>query len=208
MNLGEFHTEVQGACGRGTALNAQIISATRRAAKWLERNCAYKYMEQLGSLVFNPDAALPHVVTLPPRLRNITLARLVLSDGSYARLRKIDPRDCVSLDTARPSGYSTVGYGQMVLDTKPDAAYFCELRWNAFTAWPTALTATNWLLENAEDALLGQTMMGMAVHMRDQRMFAMYKLVRDEALHTLETTEGDYEESNRDDSMGFDGGGT
>lgn len=203
--LGEFHSTVRDSLARGTALDSKIIAYTRQAARWMERNKAYKYMEKFGGIVLNSSATFPHVVDLPsPTVRNISMFRIVGSDGVYSKLKNISPRDQTALDTAKPVGYYQIGYTKLILDSKPDEDYICELLYNEFTPWPTDESATNWLLENAEDVLLAQTLYMLAAFQRDVKLMTIYKNLRDEGLHTLETVDGDLEGSNTDDSMVYE----
>jgi len=167
MDLQTFHSEVSKAIARGTAYDARIPAYGRMAARYIERNYTFQYMNVMSTFDIDADAVEPRLITLPQRMKKDTLIRIVLSDGSYQALQKIDPQQQHDLITEVPSGYFLSGDDRIWLAQTPQEDYPAEIFYTRFTTWPTAADGTNWLLTNAEDVLIAQTMVYMAPLLRD-----------------------------------------
>lgn len=203
--LGEFHSSVRDALGRGHALDAAIAASTRRAVMWLERNAdpGYAYMRKSGKLTLDASASFPHIIDLPnERLKCLLMFRLATPDG-YSYLTKIDPRDVSVLDIAKPQGYWYDGTRRMVLDAKPDEDYSAELLWVEFSAWSDDDDFRHWLLDFAEDVLFAKTMLGLSTYVRDARMRAALNEDLLTGLTTLESFKIDLENENTDVRMNY-----
>lgn len=167
MDLQTFHSEVSRAIARGTAYDGRIPAYARMAARYIERNYTFQYMNVLATFEIDADASEPRLITLPEKMKKDTLVRLVLEDGCYQNLQKIDPHQQHELLTEVPTGYFLSGDDRIWLAQVPEEDYDAEIFYTRFTTWPTAVDATNWLLTNAEDVLLAQTMIYMAPLLRD-----------------------------------------
>lgn len=129
------------------------------------------------------------------------MLRLVASDGKYTYLRRINPKDVPALTQDTPAGYWLLGKTSIVLDCKPLEALPLEMLFVEFTDWPTELTSTHWLLENAEALLFCTTLLKFSTYLRDPKMLEAYKQERDEELQTLIGSEIDLEQEDTDNSM-------
>lgn len=208
LTLGDFYTTVRDALGRGTALDAVIAANVRKSVRWIERNVdpGYLYMQKFGTLTLTSSGTYPHVIDVPhQRMKAILFFRLVGDDNDYTYLHKIDPREVNELDTAQPAGYWLDGTTRIILDAKPDEDYTAEMQWVEYSSWNIAETHTHWLLDNAEDLLFAQTMLAMAPYTRDPKLVQTYKLLRDEALVTLEGARINTDTENADYTMNYGG---
>lgn len=207
MTLTEFHTLVSATIARGTSLDAQIPSAARRAARWLERNYTFKYMERYSEFVISSTANFPRIISLPSaNLKSIRFVRIKLENGEFVYLDQIDPRDVSSNPNDIPLRYWLDGVSYLYLDATPTRDYNAEMGWNSYTAWPTDSGASNWLLDNGEDWLLYATLVEMSTFLRDPQLFQLYKTQRDEALRTLLLADEQLRELSQPARMQFEAG--
>lgn len=201
--LGEMHEMVRLSLQKGTTLDTVIPSRVRQAARWIERNRSYQYMKRIGQVSIDLSSEFPWAVEMPSSTwKSIETVRIVGSDGAYYPLT-LNPNYGLQLsfESGRPTTYTLDGTERLLFDCNPDEAYYVEIFWTQYTSWPTAESSTNWLLENAEDLLLYQTMLHMALFLRDDRMAATYLGGRDEALRTLHLEEEDRVNSNMNLNM-------
>lgn len=204
MNLGEFHTLTEAALGRGTALTTVVPTFVRFAARWLERNYTFQYMKKFVTVSIDVDVATtPRYVELGPGApKSIPMFRWVQSDGSYRNLRRVEPEDMDSLEEATalspPETYWIDGVERIVLGATPTEDINGELRVDKYSVWSESLTSEHWLLDNAEDVLLGQTLVMMASRTRDPKLRETWLSIRDEGLRTLLLAEEELQHSNQD----------
>lgn len=203
MNLGEMHSLVSSAIGRATAYDAQIPGYVRRAARFIERNYTFQYMNVYSTFDIDAEAAEPRLITLPSAMKRDRLIRLVKADGSYGDLRKCDPGDVKQLLTEVPSVYWLNGDDRIWLGQIPDQDYSCEIYWTRYTTWPTGLDQTNWLLTNAEDVLLAQTMVMMSPHLKDADILTLWSGALTTSLKALEDADFELEFQNKPAVMGY-----
>lgn len=208
MNLGEFHDEVSATIARGTAMDAHIPGYTRRAARWLERNYTFAYMKQFLELVIDLDvASTPRYIELGPGApKSIPMFRWVNDDGGFTYLKKIDPWEVTAYSTEEgliPSGYWLDGIKRIVLAHTPTTNLNGEISLVRYTPWPSQETFTHWLLDNAEDVLLAQTLFMMAPRLRAPNMRQEYQAMRDEGLNTLLRAEDEFQYQGDSGSMGY-----
>lgn len=207
--LGELHTTISSALARGTALDAQIPTYLRQAARWVERNQTYQYMRKNGIVLVDLASDYPQVVQVPnPNWKSIDGVRLIPPEAvgatrSYYQIGKVNPNDISFLESGLPNGYYLNGTEQLVLNRTPLEALSVEIFWTEFTSWPTAPQATNWLLLNGEDLLLNQTLIMMGNYLRDPRMIQTYISQRDEAIKTLSIAQDEMDWSNMPSTMNF-----
>lgn len=174
MILSTLHSRMSRAIGRGTAYDADIPDYVKEAALFIERNYTFQYMNRYSTFTLDADAAQPRLITLPTRIKRDNLIRLVLADGSYQKLVKIDPQQQTSLPTEPPTGYYLDGDTRIWLAQIPDQDYACEIFWTAFTTWPTDYSNEPWLAAYAPDVLMAQAMTDMAPHLKDPELTAMW----------------------------------
>lgn len=209
MNLGEFHAQVSADIRRGTTQDAQIPKWTRQAALFLERNKTMNYMRRFATV--NIDLATndtPRFVELTDtRIKSIQFFRWVNSDGTFSYMEKKDPRDMADLASGTPEVYWPSGVSTLVLSSTPDTNLSGELWLSSYSAWPTNLASTHWLIENAEDVLEAGAMMNAGKHLRDQSMYAFWKTEYDKGLVSLYAAEDEFAQENTNYIMEYAGEG-
>jgi len=206
MTLGELTTLVSSSIARGTSLDTQIPNFIRMAARWLERNHSFKYMERFGQFSFDISANEPRRLSLPnSRVKKIEMARGVLTDGSFQKQKQIDPEELNSIQVGMPKSFWLDGVNCLVFDKTPDENYTEELKWIEFTSWPTDAAAETWLLVHAEDLLLARTMLHMAPFMRDQKLKTYWQELASTSLTTVLHTDAEMRGGSRSDVMNYAG---
>lgn len=216
MNLGAFQSMVSTTLNRGTTLDSRIPLRVQMAAQWLERNYSFKYMEAFRLLQVVQGE---RVIDLPSNqvIKAWKFVRLIRDDGSYMYLNKVEPEDILGIGNPAPnatfttrnekprlSAYWVVGNSQMVLNTVPDTDWSGEGMWLAYTDWPTDPSAEHPLMNMASDVLLAETLLLMAAFdLRDQRMVAGWKEIRDEGVNTLTRAEDENKYGGESLTMAF-----
>jgi len=209
MNLGQFNQMVSDSLKRGTTFDAQIPVQVAMAVQWLERNFTMKYMEafRLIQIVQNQ-----RVIQMPQGLVKAWIFfRIIKSDGTYHVVNKVEGKDLTVVNSTlnvftantvpssttsviMPSNFFQVGLANIVLDAVPSDNFNAEAMFYNYSSWPTdpttipggGSTFVHPLLDIASDLLLGQTQMFCATNLlKDLRMLAAYKEMRDEAVNTL-----------------------
>lgn len=178
--LGEFHTLVSDALGRGTSLDSTIAKRTAIAARWLERNYTFQYMKQWRTVSVSAAAAEPHIVSLfGLEVKAINLLRIRTEDsgGGYLfsrPLKKLSPADRETRVPGTPESFWLNGVSSIILNSIPDEDLTLEGHFTLFTTWGSAASWTHWLLDNATELLLCRTLMLMSVRSRDPKLYQMY----------------------------------
>lgn len=203
MTLGEFHTLLRDTIKRGDSLDESIPQYVAMAVRFIERNYTFKYMEHLASLQMVEG---DRVVELTRYYKKVEFVRFTPYDtiSDYTYLHPTEARQIVRPSTGAPAELFLLGTNKLIFNPIPDTAYSGEVLMVAYTDWPTALDSRHYLLDIAPDLLLGQTAMMMAIGpMRDPRMVEGYKLMRDEAIKTLETADDELRYGGADLRMGY-----
>lgn len=204
MNLGEFHSEVSSFLKRGTALDSVIPTFVRQAARFLERNYNFLYMERF---VETTVVAGDRYIILPStRVKQVNFFRWRDGEGEFSYLRTVNPKDQLAWGDVRPSGYWRDGSVGLVLDSVTDATLEGELQIVEMTDWPTNPNSEHWLIDNAEDVLLAQSMMIAATSQRDTAMYQVYLNARNEGLKTIIDSDIEARFSNSDQVMQYSPG--
>lgn len=191
MNLGDFHSLVRSAVKRGNSLDSDIVQYSKMAALWLERNYAFKHMEEFKLVqVLSSD----RVLSLPTNkiVRSIKFLRFIQDDGRYLYLKRREIEEWETVDGDDIIAYSLVGDRDLVLNPTPTQDYEGEAVLYCYSDWPSGDASTHKLLEVAPDVLLAQTLLMMSITvLRDPKMTEAYKLLRDEGTNTLTRAEDD-----------------
>lgn len=195
MDLSDVHEEVRNSLARGTAFDSEIPQYVKKAARWLEREYNFRYMQRYGEFTLKTDAVEPRVIELPhTRVKSVRFLREVDSeDNSYIYYTKIDPADNTSKEEGQPLAYWPSGQNHIILDRDPKENIDLEIGWWEYTAWPTDGGDTHWLIENAFDVLVAQTMIFFAARLRDPRMRQLFAPDRDEGIKSVFKVEEDAE---------------
>jgi hypothetical protein len=197
MDLQTLHSEISKAIARGTAYDARIPAYAKMAARYIERNYTFQYMNIFATFEVDADAVEPRLITLPARMKKDIFVRLVLDEGEYQPLQKIDPQQQHTLVTEVPTGYFLSGDDRIWLAQTPEEDYDGEIFYTRFTTWPTAPDATNWLLNYADDVLIAQTMVFMAPLLRDPDAGALWGAMNQMAMKSLLDADFELEFSNK-----------
>lgn len=207
MTLGELHKEISAELKRGTSLDSVIPSKVREAVQFLERNHPMKYMERFVDIQL---AKGERMFDLPFIIRNFRFLRMVPVDGvqlaGYGYLKQMNTRDELFENSLSglPTGFSQIGNKAIRLNTEVGAPLKLEGLAYIFSDWQTSQpTFRHFLLDVASDLLKGQALMHMAIHLKDQRMIAAYRVVRDEALKTFYSMDNDMAEGEANGQMEY-----
>lgn len=203
MNLGEFHTLISAEVKRGNSLDTIIPLRVAMAAKMLERNYSMQYMRTYIEVAVNKEDVNSRVVSLPTDIKSVGWLRYLDSNNYYQSIKLIDPRDIAQLISGPPSGYSLSGRSSLILDKTPDANYTISGEVKFFTAWPTDNSAAPWLVSQAFDILMAQTMILIGNYLRDTGIVAQYRGWRDECLKTLMNSEAEISYDGLDTEMAY-----
>ena len=213
MNLDQFNTMVSASLKRGSTLDAQIPQQTALAVQWIERNYTFKYMEAFRLIVIQKDQ---RVLLMPgDAVKSWIFFRIINFDGSYKYINKVEGKDLTMVNSPSntivggtvpsqtvfqivPANFFQVNLSTIVLDAVPSQDLNAEAMFYNYSSWPVDSTAipgggstfTHSLLQIAADLLLAQTQLYCAANLlKDLRMAAVYKELRDEAANTLTRAE-------------------
>lgn len=205
MNLGEFHTQVRLELNRGTAVDAVIPGYVRRAARWVERNYTFPYMERFITATI---PAGDRCVVMPGRLKSIGFIRTAWVDADgrprpHHYITRIDPRDVLGGGCGVPQGYWLDAADSIIFDRASDEDIPLEVQLIQYTEWPSTDSATHWLLSNAEDAMIAQTCVMIAPLLRDPDLKQAYENMRVEAFRTLTLADDEFRYQNSDLRMNY-----
>lgn len=201
VSLGEFHTLVSDALGRGPSLNSVIPRRVQFAANWLERNYTFQYMRQFRLLGVSATAEFPHIVSLHDleikRIKAIR-RRETDTDGSYLfspPLKQVDPIERSTRPFGQPESYWLNGVSSIVFNSTPDEDMTFEGHFVLFTKWGSDDDWTHWLLDNATQLLLCRTLMVMMPRTRDPALYQAHKTEFDLELQSMNVAEEDLQSS-------------
>ena len=194
MSLGTFKTLVSDEVNKGALHDAVIAARIRMAARWFERNSALKYMHRWVSFTIDHTAAEPRLIIPPPRVRSYEFVRILQDDGEFRYLNKVESMDVGRVIPGDPQQFWLDGRENLVLDATPSETLSAEMGYFQYSDWNgLGDTQDHWLLSDAEDAMLGQTMLLMAAYLREGLEFVQqYSKMRDEALVTIMAAEEDF----------------
>lgn len=193
--LGEFHTLVSDALGRGTSLDTVIPKRVEMAARWLERNYTFQYMRTWRTFSVDPDADYPYIVSLfDMEIKKIELIRKrsTEDDGTvvFGRpLRKLHPGDRESRPAGVPESYWLNGVNSIIFNSVPDEAMTFEAHLVQFTKWGSGSSWTHWLLDHGTNLLLSRSLMLMVSRTRDPKLWEMYKMEFDLEVQSFNVAE-------------------
>lgn len=215
ITLTDFYAMVRTAHGRGTSLDALLPRFVEQACLWMERNNSMKYMEREGDVLLAADSTFPDTMVLPNcRVKAVRWVRtLVGSDAactSWNYFRKLDPREQRSdrMETF-PRGYWQSGHSTIRISGPVEEDTTFSVGWYQYTDWPTEDNdgeCAHWLIVNAHDLMLAQTMIQLAPVLRDKGLLDTWGPVRDQALKTLVQADEEADELDMESVMLYGGG--
>lgn len=195
MSLGDFKILVADEVNKGSLHDAAIAARIRMAARWFERNYSLRYMHRWVEFSIDHTVAEPRLIVPPPRVRSYEFFRIIRTDGTFGYLEKIAAADVLDLPTEEPTRFWADGDVNLVLDSTPKETYAAEIGYWEYTEWDSLDDAsTHWLLDNAEDAMLFQTMAYMMTFLRETTAsLERYVGLRNQALSTIITADEQFE---------------
>jgi hypothetical protein len=203
MILSEFHDLVRDSAKRGDTIDTLIPRYVKMAVTWIERNWSFKYMEQLATLRL---VAADRVVELDRYIKGVKFVRFTpFGDiADYTYLSPVDNVNVVKPESGVPAEFYILGHNKLVFNPIPDIAYEGEVELTAFTDWPTADDSRHYLLDIGTDLLLSQTLMMLAVTiLRDPKMIEGFRVLREESIRTMLSTDDEMRYTGADLRMGY-----
>lgn len=184
-------------------MDGLIPGFVRKAALWIERNNTLQYMRKFATISIDASTDSARYITLEDtRIKSVEFLRWVPTDGDFQYLHLRSAQDYLNLSVGTPEGYWLDGVDRLVLSSTPDEDLSGELMVNRYTAWPTSLTATHWLIDNAEDILEALAMVNFAKHSRDAELLSFWKGIFDTGLLGLYAADQELQWTNADLRMG------
>jgi hypothetical protein len=196
--LGEFHTLIKNEANQGSRLDSYIPEATRRAARFLEVNYSFLYMERFQQAELDVSGANPKFLPFPGNsTKKVNFVRYTQRAGTdplrashYVYLNRVDPIDISVIEVNQnPTAYWLTGDESgsrfLVLDRVPTTNLILEIHSVEYSTWPTNTSATNWLLENAEEAMIAKTMQRLARYAEEPEWVQFYAEPFEEGLRTV-----------------------
>jgi len=191
---------------RGSSLDSMIPLYTKQAVNFLERNAPLKHMEEWVTVELQPG---DQVIDFVWAFRSWKFLRRDDGCGNWFYLQKRDPREETSVDgPTTPETYSQIGMRYIRFDSRwtgPDTLTMQGIVYK-FSDWQTTRPDfRHFLLDQASDLLLFQTMLRIAGSVKDPRLDQMYRPQRDEALKAYFSMDTDAEYEGSEDAMVYGG---
>lgn len=205
MTLTELHAQISATLNKRDIFDAVIPNYVAQAAMWLERNYTFKYMERFVEFTLDPDVDNPRTITLPQEAKKIHFIRRLADDGSFYYPKLVDPSEVTSSTTAAPAGYWLDGTCFIWFDNTPAEAYSMEMRYDAFTVWPTDYAEEPWLAKYGPDFLIAQTMIQFGPRIRDKGLIEEYRIQRADIVKTLTLADAELRNGETSGAMIYDG---
>lgn len=183
MTLGEFEDQVRASAKRGTALDAQLPGFIRRAARWIEQNYTLSYMRRRITLsVAVGEQQIPLPAGNFKELGPIVFAW----SGGTSFVNKVDLESLtVSEQIVFPTQYAVQGASDLIFNMPFSEAAIGAMVLVQYSDWPLAPNQTHWLLNNAEQLMLVQTMLNIMVDLRNDQGYQAVMNSRNEAVKAL-----------------------
>lgn len=209
-DVAEFYDLVSAAINRGTTYDSIIPTYVARAVRFLEQNYSFEYMKVTDSDFYGLTAG-ERVYEQPENLKKIHLWRVIKANGKYLDLEKVDPADLgattdpTANESPVPSTFYLEGRLYMILNVEPDQDYNnAELWHEVFTDWSDVDAGdAPWLVVNAENLLLNQTVILMGTRLRDPKLIALHTKEKEENLRVMSLSEEELDEGAEDPVMQY-----
>ena len=207
MNLGEMHDMVGGALARGTSLDTtEVPLFVRMAARKIERAYTFQYMDRFSTFTFDADSDYPRRVTFAnTRIKRFIFCRIADDNGLFQYQKKIEPMELNSIEEGVPNAFWLDGVNYLIFNKTPTEDYIAEIAWHEYTNWPTDTSATTWLLLNAEDLLLAESILQGAAWIRDDKQLARWQGLRSEAFKSALDADSELRAGAQDLVMNYTG---
>lgn len=210
VTVGDFYTTLRNAHGRGNEFDSVQDGVTRRAVRLIEQNYTLSYMRRFVSFQLQANT---RAVPQPDRVKEIEFIRVKLGDSKsndyrylhYVHPKMIEEKGIGSDDDRVPLAFWLDSDQYIWFDGAPSSDENLEMYYTQYSEWPTNTSETHWLLNNAEEVLLAQTMIGMAPFLRDPEVVQLWTQQRDLAMKTLLLAEDEREYHGRSFKMYYRG---
>jgi hypothetical protein len=193
MTLADFHATVDALLGEKGALDAEIPIAVRLAARKLERGFNFRYMREEVTKDY-PASNPPTTVDLGARVKSV-ISGEVREDGGWEGIQEIvlleSPHvllDSQALEDKFPIWVKNEKLLLPLLATT--VAYDLHFLIYRRSDWPLSSYGafSHYLVDDAEDLLLAETMLNLAPVGRDADLVQYYQNLRNESVRTLTTS--------------------
>lgn len=203
VDLAEFIENVKLEFNEAAALDSYLPKVIRRAAEAIESNWSLAYMEEFSTLPITAG-------TTPPRF-DLGVGLIEILDWQYigsdtdeeqvVHLIRVDSADIASIDSGKARHFWLDGGRYVNLDAIASVNYDTALLVVRRTPWPTDTAQAPWLVVNAEDLLLAETMFRLSLPARDPKLMEMYSALKDQAVKLMLIADTKLRESMRDSRM-------
>ena len=204
MTLATFYARIADIINYDVEADNEIPNAVRDAARYIEQNYTFKYMERF--VCFTLDAG-DRLIDMPDKAsfqsKSFIFIRIQQDDGSFDYLEKIDPRDVDLIQTAQPKHYWLDGMDHIVFDNIADQDYQVEMSYNRYTLWPTVTTENPALLQQFEAYLLATSIINLAPFVDDSDLLQAYGLLQQQHQRTALLADEEMRRVNEEPEMGF-----
>lgn len=177
----QLKTDIKSWLARDDLLDTELDNFITIAISRINRKLRISGMETEADLTLDARA-----VDLPSDFRGLRAIRI---DGTSrtVELRYVSPEQLDSMDltgTGLPS-FFTIRGSKLVLNKTPDASYTAKIHYfQKFSPLSDSVT-TNWLTDNAPDALLWGALCAAGKYIRDPEVMQTYQAYFDQALTEL-----------------------
>ena len=195
-NQGAFLAATRDIIGRGSSQDNLLAVLVEEAARFLEDNFNFAYMERDGQFNLSGDRSIEFTNT---RLKEMRYVRYVRGNDYY-NLFSVEPREVNIVGEGFPTAYWTTGNNRVIFDAAPPVnqdPLLIQMGWYEYTLWENSDTFTHWLLDNASAALRAQLLFSFATKVRDEALKQSAQVDRETALRVLITREEERRYANR-----------
>lgn len=172
MTLSEFTALVKDEANKGSTLDAAIPARIQMAVTRLERRYTMKYMEVFDTFTLSAAATDPRRHDLDVKLKDIEFLRYTSTHGRYHYLMQANPADVLRDDQCHPTGFWLSGMSTLWFDNTVQEDLPLEYLWSEYSTQP--LVDDHWLLVNAQDCLLAETMKVLSTRAREPSWLEKY----------------------------------
>jgi hypothetical protein len=205
MTLTEFTAMIKDEANKGDRLDLAIPTRVEMAVRRGERRYTLKYMEKYtDALVLLADSntlAFPVDATVAS-VKSVNFMRYLdtqCSDNVY--LPMVDPTAVYMDAGGNPEAYWLSGVETIYFDNTPTEDLDLEFSYNGYSVWPPA-GDEHWLLTNASDWLLGETMKLLSTKAKEPSWLDKYNPMLKEAEADLFRADNELRNGNVDYVMG------
>lgn len=190
MTLDQFKVILRRAHKRGTALDADLDGAIRRAAQFVEQNYSLQYMRRRFDVTLGVGESTLEIPDM--RIKAVLGIRWDVLDtfGRYQKAKKIDFDDIDYPSTRHdsstvPTEFYLDGEHTLVFTTTTSEELTGEGMLERYSDFPIEGDEDHWLLNNAESLMLCESMMQLGIITRDDRSYAMYERNMQRAIQVM-----------------------